>query len=373
MSQSHCGNQEVGSGVEKHLDLGIDPTVARDAAQYIHALVARTTPNNEQSAHIHATTLLRASALPMTLMAVDPTPAAPATAGTDSQIVKALLAAAQPPEKQVEGGHVPAGVVINLYPEEMYNGEARGTSYSALQGMTSLSQLYAVVLSLAARTKRGHPEPYSITDAKEVVQEWEDQADFAYQAMTIALAGFFSFQNLSAQTVKRHMTKAELHEGFLGKVFEGFNLTDSALQDMETILTNFSKALGSTTIVDESDTRTVNQTIRINSVPKINISGDNANPDWVWQPMCTLIYLKFTAKTWKTSVEKFTGGVAAEGFDFEMQMTSVRCQLNMQWYEQSEPKFDEVMRAAVGKSLKDFGAMISHNVTDKNQNNAIIQ
>ena len=234
--------------------------------------------------------------------------------------------------------------------------------------MLSLSQSCSGILDIQNRQKRGHSDTYKITIESEVLQAYADQADSAYNAMVGPLAGFYIFSEGELQVFKQIFDGADFHLGFLRELFKGFDLSDDAIKSLEKVLTNFASSVGQYKFEQLSEWQTVNRVLKINTTPAVNMSGNDDGPEYLYPAVTTLIYMKITAKAWKTVMSKWQGGGEVEHIDFEMYWTATKCTLNTEWYNTSKPKFDKIMQFVTEKDLEAFGAMLDQPVTDSKQN-----
>lgn len=344
----------------------VSENVARRVASTVHYLSQESNAHQGVSPHATALSTLAASALPVTILAAtdSSTPAIPAD-NSLAELKRMLAAPTQPIPDQVAAGNAPSAVNATFKPETLT--EERHASYRKLLGISSMAQLYASIMDLNTRQERHHPKPYRLSDHDEAVQAFADQADFAWAAMTGPLSGFYIFTTAPATQFKRSFTRAELHEGFLGEVFKGFNLSDGAVKSLDTILTNFASSVSTIKFEEQVESQTINQTLRINTTPAYNITGDNDNPDYVYTPTTHVIYMKIKAATWKTSLSKPQGGGSVENVDFEMEWVAPKFELNVDLYDAAKPKFDAICKYLTSKNLEDYGACLEHSITDKNQ------
>ncbi|QYT03450.1 hypothetical protein H0G86_010408 [Trichoderma simmonsii] len=117
-------------------------------------------------------------------------------------------------------------------------------SWQCNQNMLSLAQLYWTILDLQNRETRKHPEPYKLSDDKDVWQIFADQADNTFQEMLGHLSGFYIVTTGASQSYKENVDRAQLHTGFLSAIFSDFSLQEDAKKDLDKVLTNFAQAVG---------------------------------------------------------------------------------------------------------------------------------
>lgn len=182
------------------------------------------------------------------------------------------------------------------------------------------------------------------------------------------LAKFYLFSEGALQTFKQTFDCAQFHLGFLGEVFKGFDLSEGTVKALDTVLTNFASNVGKYTFNQISEGKTINRVLKINTVPAVNMSGDDNDPEYMYPAVTTLIYVKITAKAWKTAMSKWQGGGGVEQIDFEIHWTATKCTLNTEWYNAMKHKFDQVREFVTGKNLEAFGAMLDNPIAEPKQN-----
>ncbi|KAI9655941.1 MAG: hypothetical protein M1831_004786 [Alyxoria varia] len=348
--------------------------VAHGVASQVEQLAQHADAHTSISDEAAAKSVLAASALP----AVPPSGAPSGAATTDppnvpsgdkfAELANMMMEATKPPADQAAAGHAPASTVVSLKPDDSYLKGNRLTNWNANQGMLSLAQLYSGIVDITNRQKRGHPDPYKITVESEALQAYADQADSGYNAMIGPLAGFYIFSEGALQTFKKTFDRAQFHLGFLGELFKGFDLSDGTVKALDSVLTNFASAVGQYKFEQISEGKTINRAVKINNVPAVNISGNDNDPLYAYPAVTTFIYMKVTAKAWKTVMSKMQGGAEVEHIDFEMYWTATKCTLNTDWYNTTKPKFDKISQLVTGKNLEAFGAMLDNPITEPKQN-----
>ncbi|KAL7782538.1 hypothetical protein V8C43DRAFT_326821 [Trichoderma afarasin] len=232
-------------------------------------------------------------------------------------------------------------------------------SWHCNQNMLSLAQLYSTILDLQNREARKHPKPYKLSDDKDVWQIFADQADNTFQAMLGPLSVFYIFTTGASQSYKENVDRAQLHTGFLSAIFSDFNLQEDAKKDLDKVLTNFAQAVGGFKMDMEAQTKTMNYTLKINTVPTRTIGGTAEHPLTVNVPTTTIVYMKIKATAWKSAMDACSVGGGAEHFEFDMTYTKTNCQLNMDWYQKAIPKFNKIMEFVMEKNLAAYGAGLS--------------
>ncbi|KAK5624868.1 hypothetical protein RRF57_000584 [Xylaria bambusicola] len=236
-----------------------------------------------------------------------------------------------------------------------YDEASTGQNYLYLVEMSSIVSLYTAIWNANARNNRGHPQPYNISNAQEAALAFADMADSAYNVMVGPLAGLFNFSSGVQTTFSKEMSKTSIHLEFLAELFKGFSLTKPALMQLDGILTNFVSSLGTINIETGRTNQTVDQTLRINQVMRLNISGDEQNPVWVYQPRTRIVYMHIDDSTWHWATNK----AEHTSNTFNMRYVIVDCDLNVNKYLASKNNLDNVFKTVSGKSMEEYGQMIN--------------
>lgn len=272
---------------------------------------------------------------------------------TLADIVSQLNAATGGPEAEVKDGRVPLPQNVGILPP--FDEASAVQNYGHLVEISSLAALYTAIYNANVRTKRGHPEPYNITIASEAAQAFADIANASYQAMTQPLAGFYSVSSATQSTFTQNISKTNIHLEFLTELFKGYSLTKPALMQLDGILTKFVASLKTISVETQSSSNTIDHTLRINQVLRLNISGDEANPIWVFQPRTRLIYMHIDASSYKWASNK----VDHQSSEFNMRYVVVDCDLNVNKYLAAKPKLDTIFQTLTGMNLREYGEKIS--------------
>ncbi|KAI1275184.1 hypothetical protein F5Y07DRAFT_370745 [Xylaria sp. FL0933] len=286
----------------------------------------------------------------------DFTSSGPVTAGADvtlNDIVAQLNAAASGTDEQIRAGKVPMPQNVGILPP--YDEPSVGRNYEYLVEMSSIVSLYTAIYNANARTNRGHPQPYDVTDAKEAARAIADMANSAYNVMTGPLAGIFNFSSGVQTTFRKEMSKTSVHLEFLSELFKGFSLTKPVLTQLDTILTKFIDSLSTITVETGSTNNTVDETIFVHQVMRLNVSGDEDNPVWVFQPRTRIIYMHIDDSTWHWATNK----ADHTSYAFNMRYVVADCDLNVNKYLASKDKLEAVFKTVSGKSLSEFGKLIN--------------
>ena len=176
--------------------------------------------------------------------------------------------------------------------------------------------------------------------------------------MTGPLAGFFSFNEGTVQQYrKKGLDRSQVHEGFLGKIFEGYGFDDDVKKKLDGLLTGYVNAISSVTTGDNADT--LDFVLRLNLVPEKNVSGNSQRPQYVYTPTTSLIYLKVDSKTYQQAVSKNN---SVSKLDFNMTFTTYKCELNTRQFEANRAKFDAIFLSVTDYNLKEYSKLLGKQV-----------
>ena len=299
--------------------------------------------------------LLRPTLQPkINLMAAAAQPSKPGSSDFSMADLMAQLSAASGGSSQeVHSGYAPLPQNVGILPAT--DDKSAVESYGYLVEMSSLAALYTSIYSANIRSQRGHPELYNITVAAEATQEFADLANASYQVMTLPLAGFYTLSAATQYTFNQKMSKTEVHLEFLGEIFKDFNLTDVAMKQLDGVLTKLVASLKTITVSTESSSNTVDQTLRINQVMRINIAGSKEHPIWVYQPRTRLVYMHIDASSYKWATNK----ADHQSSTFSMRYVVVDGDLNVNKYLAAKPQLDQIFQKISGQNLAEFGKMVN--------------
>lgn len=291
----------------------------------------------------------------------NPNPPIPKSGDKFDQLVNILQGSDKGAQAQVNDGKAPMPVSINVI-DSSFTKEEQLNSYTYLVEMTSLTSLWIGIYLVQLDAKRGRTEPFRITNKKEAPQAFADIADAAYQAMLHPLSGYYNITVGSSQHYEQTLSVSEIHVTFLQVVFGSFKLGKTVLDELEGVLNQFMSAIGKIE-VETSDK--ISHTVRLNQVIKLNISGSDDEPTWVYQPVTKLIYLSVDSESYRQATSKWWGTASEEKFKFSFDYVIVEAILNPVKYLEDRPKLNKAFEFVTQKNLKDFGEDVTQNVSDK--------
>jgi len=266
-----------------------------------------------------------------------------------------LMGDTKSPADQIAAGQVPKAPPIVLLPG--YTNADVQNNYQSLMDATSMCQLYANLMQVQQK-----PEGFNITS--EAGSAFNFQAKMAFDAMMGPMAGFFVFGSGTSQTYNDTIPKDQVHSNLLGKVFDGFGFDKATLDALDIQLTNFVGGLANTH-TDNNPENTFDFMLRLNLVPKRNVSGDDSDPTWIYQPTTYLIYMKIDAQTFRQSTGKNSG---VDKVDFKFSLTVTKCELNARQFEQNRDKFDKIFQLVTGTNLRAYSALLNKQVKSDEPN-----
>lgn len=289
-----------------------------------------------------------------------------------------MLNATKPLAEQVAAGNLPS-VVISLddgnYDPVAVQSPIPPTSalyvWQCNQNMLSLVQLYSALFDITNRQNRGHPEPYNLSNPDDVYQIFAEQANNTLQTILEGpLSGFYVANRGETKQFTQQVTSAAdlpaLHTNFLSTIFKDFNLTANATNALDQLLSAFATAVGGFKLSAEARSKTIDYTLKINTVATIDLTEDPNNPILIYIPKTTLIYMRIKATAWQDAMAACAGTAGgAEQFEFDMTYEKTECQLDIYYYEQNIDRFDNILQFCTGQSLAAYGASLSQVVLNK--------
>ncbi|KAI0815534.1 hypothetical protein GGR55DRAFT_629260 [Xylaria sp. FL0064] len=276
---------------------------------------------------------------------------APATASADgddkfAKLSALLLNDTKPVEEQVAEGQVPKAPPVMVLPG--YSSKDVEDNYKLLGEANSMCQLYANLMQVQQK-----PEGFNITT--EAASAYQFQAKMIYDAMMGPMAGFFIMGGGVTQTYNDTIPKTQIHEHLLGKLFDGFGFDANTQKQLDTPLTNFVAGLKNIHS-DGNPTNTFDFMLRVSLVPRINVTGSDSDPIYVYQPTTYLIYMKINANTFYKSTSKNSG---EDRVNFKFSMTTTKCELNSRKFEANRARFDEIFRLVTDKNIEAYSQLLN--------------
>ncbi|KAK5624871.1 hypothetical protein RRF57_000587 [Xylaria bambusicola] len=284
----------------------------------------------------------------------------PATASADgddkfAKLTALMMGDTKPAEIQVSEGQIPKAPPVAVLPG--YTNVDVANNYGLLMDASAMVQLYANLMQVQQK-----PEGFNITS--EAAMAYNFQAKMAYDAMMGPMAGYYIFGSGVAQTYNDTIPRSQIHQHLLGKLFDGFGFDNDTKQKLDAPLTNF--VAGLKDIHSQNNpTNTFDFMLRLNLVPRINVSGSDSDPIYVYQPSTYIIYMKIDATTFWQSTSK-NGG--EDRVNFKFTMTTTKCELNARKFEQNRQKFDDMFKLVTDNNLRAYSELLNKQIQSKEPN-----
>jgi hypothetical protein len=93
--------------------------------------------------------------------------------------------------------------------------------------------------------------------------------------------------------------------------------------------------------------------------PKLNITGDDVDPEWVFSPTTFFLYMKIDAKTFRESISKNN---SVDKVDFNFQLSVIKCELNVRHFEADRSNFDKIFNLITNKNLSAYSDMLNQQI-----------
>ncbi|CAN9428544.1 unnamed protein product [Alternaria alternata] len=282
----------------------------------------------------------------------------PVTASADgddkfNQLAELMMGNTKTPDQQLADGKIPmTSPVVVMDP---YSKQNAGSNFATLKDAHSMIQLYSNLMQVQQK-----PTGFNITS--EAASGFAFQARQAYNAMMGPLAGYYNFSLGSVQKYSNQLERNQIHDDFLGKVFDGFGFDKATLAALDTKLTTFVSAIkGINPGGTQPSTWDFSQMLGL--CPKLNITGDDSDPEWVFNPTTFLLYMQVDAKTFRESVSKNN---SVDKVNFNFQLTVTKCELNIRRFEADRVKFDKMFKLVTNHNLSAYSDLLNQQIEQKN-------
>ncbi|KAH8634191.1 hypothetical protein IG631_09591 [Alternaria alternata] len=282
----------------------------------------------------------------------------PVTASADrddkfNQLAELMMGNTKTPDQQLAEGKIPTtSPVVVMDP---YSKQNAGSNFATLKDAHSMIQLYSNLMQVQQK-----PTGFNITS--EAASGFAFQARQAYNAMMGPLAGYYNFSLGSVQKYSNQLERNQIHDDFLGKVFDGFGFDKATLAALDTKLTTFVSAIkGINPGGTQASTWDFSQMLGL--CPKLNITGDDSDPEWVFNPTTFLLYMQVDAKTFRESVSKNS---SVDKVNFNFQLTVTKCELNIRRFEADRVKFDKMFKLVTNHNLSAYSDLLNQQIEQKN-------
>jgi len=257
------------------------------------------------------------------------------------------------PGDQAASGQVPKPPPIAVLPG--YTNKDVQDNYSTLMDASSMCQLYANLMQVQQK-----PDGFNITS--DAAEAYNFQAKMAFDAMMGPLAGFYIFGMGSKQTYNDTIPKDQVHANLLGKVFNGFGFDKATTDALDVQLTNFVAGLGK---IAPGNANSYDFMLRLNLVPRKNVTGDETDPIYVYQPSTFLIYMTVDGESFRASTGKHSH---EDRVNFKFSLTVTKCELNTRKFEQNREKFDQMFQLVTNSNLRAYSDLLNKQIKSDEPN-----
>lgn len=200
-----------------------------------------------------------------------------------------------------------------------------------------------------------HPKGFDIT--KEAALAFNVQAKLAYNAMSGPMAGVYTFGEGVHTKHSFDILMSEVHEKLLETMFDGMRLDSTHKKQIDSQITNFVKALKNIEV--GGDHSSLDFALRFGLVPATNITADETNPVWAFEPMTYLVYLTMDADAFKKTISKRN---SQDRIHFKYEHVVVKADLNARHFLRYRPKYDKMIEKITGKNLKQYSESLNKRV-----------
>ncbi|GAB0137517.1 hypothetical protein EsDP_00005777 [Epichloe bromicola] len=273
----------------------------------------------------------------------------PSTASADgddkfAKLTALMMGDTKSPNEQVAAGQTPKPPPIVILPG--YDKSSAMANYNTLMDANSMIQLYANLMQVQQK-----PDGFDITS--EAAAAYNFQAKQAYDAMMGPMAGFFTFDSGSSQQISNTIAKNQIHEKFLGAVFDNFRFDKDTKTQLDGQLTTFVSGLSK---IAPGNANSIDFSLRLGLCPRKNITADEDDPLYVYQPTIFLIRMSFDTKSFYQNTGK-SSGVDMVTLKFNLSVT--KCTLNAPKFEQNRPKFDQMFQLITDNNLSAYSQLLN--------------
>ncbi|KAF5667165.1 hypothetical protein FHETE_5868 [Fusarium heterosporum] len=282
----------------------------------------------------------------------------PSTASADgddkfAKLTELMMGDTKSPDEQVSSGQVPKPQPIVILPG--YDIGAVQSNYETLMDANSMIQLYSNLMQVQQK-----PDGFNITT--EAAEAYNFQAKQAYDAMMGPLAGFFIFDTGSSQKINNTVPKDQVHDTFLSAVFDNFGFDKDTKAQLDGQLTTFTSGLSK---IASGNANSIDFSLRLGLCPRKNVTADEENPIYVYQPTIFLIRMSFDTNSFYQSTGK-KSGVDMITLNFNLSVT--KCALNARKFEQNRPRFDKMFQLITNSNLKAYSDLLNKQLKTNEKN-----
>jgi len=218
-----------------------------------------------------------------------------------------------------------------------------------LQNLQDISLLdtYTLVYS-AAYIYKDNPKGFDITTLDGVANFNQALANARFLVITKGLSGLLRAGETSQQSFSKSTTTADLHLEFLKEIFGSFRFSASALKQLDGIMTNIIKDLGSLKAVWSDQSPTLEHLILTYFFEEIKGLG-------IKVPKVRLFYLHIDQSSWKALTDK----PSVEHFKFNMNYADYTFAIDLTHMPDMREGIKAYIEDATNKKLEDIQKLVA--------------
>ena len=277
----------------------------------------------------------------------------PATPDKFDQLANMLMGGETTASDQVASGAIPKPPGILVKPAEGSPDDVQ-QKYTMSIMLQGVSDLYESVARVHKMAKEGRTTPYSITNPLEVSLAIAENADLAYHVATQGLAGHYITGSQTSNKYSKDVKASEFKLEFASDLFKPFGLTDAALTEISGVLAEYISAISAIKIDSTSTNHEITHFIRMTMVSKENVSGDDKNPVWVWQPKTKIIYMHIDTQAYFSAVSSCIGHSETETFHYDMEYTVYEADINIDQVIKNQDMLNKAFQTITAQNALEF-------------------
>ncbi|KAK0110895.1 hypothetical protein ONS96_002481 [Cadophora gregata f. sp. sojae] len=243
------------------------------------------------------------------------------------QLTKLLMGGEASPTDQVKAGTMRVAPAILVKPADGSSDDIaqKYTMSTLLQGVSVLCEN---ILRIQLMAKQGRTTPYDISDPAQACLAIKENADLAYQVAIGGLSGYYITTSQTSNSYSKDVSSANFQLEFTSDLFKPFDLTAEALTEISGVLAQYISSIASIKLDSTSTNKEITHFVRSTMITKRNVSGDDKNPIWVWQPCTKLIYMHIDTQAYFEATSSCLGHSETETFHYDMEYTVYQADIN---------------------------------------------
>ncbi|KAH7408970.1 hypothetical protein BKA64DRAFT_742150 [Cadophora sp. MPI-SDFR-AT-0126] len=280
----------------------------------------------------------------------DSSPAAP---DKFDQLANMLMGGEPTASDQVAKGTIPKPPAILVKPADGSSDDVQ-QKYTMATLLLGVSDLYENILRVQKMAKEGRTTPYSITDPQQVCLAIKENADLAYQVAIGGLSGYYITTGQTANSYSKDVNSSEFKLEFTSDLFKPFDLTDAALTEISGVLAEYIAAIATIKMDSTSTNKKITHFVRTTMVSKRNVSGDDKNPIWVYQPETKLIYMHIDTQAYFSATSSCIGHSDTESFHYDMEYSVYEADINVDQVIKNQDMLNKAFQTVTAQNALDF-------------------